>query len=72
MVEKPTSGDEEQRRAQTRAARKQSGLPPETDDGASQDGGAGAHERDGERDGERADRRDGSDTGAQSTPEQDR
>jgi hypothetical protein len=34
MVEKPTSGDEEQRRAQTRAARRQSGLPPEIDDGA--------------------------------------
>ena len=29
MVEKPISGDEEQRRAQTRAAREQSGLPPE-------------------------------------------
>jgi hypothetical protein len=29
MVEKPISGDEEQRRAQTRAARFQSGLPPE-------------------------------------------
>lgn len=29
MVEKPTSGDEEQRREQTRAARAQSGLPPE-------------------------------------------
>jgi hypothetical protein len=28
-MEKPTSGDEEQRRAQTRAAREQSGLPPE-------------------------------------------
>ena len=31
MVEKPISGDEEQRRAQTRAARFQSGLPPEDD-----------------------------------------
>jgi hypothetical protein len=29
MVEKPVSGDEEQRREQTRAAREQSGLPPE-------------------------------------------
>lgn len=29
MVEKPISGDEEQRRAQTRASREQSGLPPE-------------------------------------------
>ena len=29
MVGKPISGDEEQRRAQTRAARFQSGLPPE-------------------------------------------
>jgi hypothetical protein len=37
MVEKPTSGDEEQRRAQTRAAREQSGLPPESDDGGTQD-----------------------------------
>ena len=32
MVEKPISGDEEQRRAQTRAAREQSGLPPEETD----------------------------------------
>lgn len=32
MVEKPISGDEEQRRAQTRAAREQSGLPPEPDE----------------------------------------
>jgi hypothetical protein len=37
MVEKPTSGDEEQRRAQTRAARRQSGLPPESDDGGTPD-----------------------------------
>ena len=29
MIEKPTSGDEEQRRHQTRVAREQSGLPPE-------------------------------------------
>lgn len=29
MIDKPTSGDSEQRRAQTRAAREQSGLPPE-------------------------------------------
>lgn len=34
MVEKPISGDEEQRRAQTRAARFQSGLPPEEGDDA--------------------------------------
>jgi hypothetical protein len=32
MVEKPISGDEEQRRAQTRAAREQSGLPPEPEE----------------------------------------
>jgi hypothetical protein len=29
MVEKPDTGDERQRREQTRAARRQSGLPPE-------------------------------------------
>lgn len=29
MIEKPTSGDEEQRRHQTRVAREQSGLPPD-------------------------------------------
>jgi hypothetical protein len=68
MVEKPTSGDEEQRRAQTRAARKQSGLPPETDGGASQDGSTNAHTRDDTRDG----MRDDSDTGAESTPERAR
>jgi hypothetical protein len=35
MVEKPISGDAEQRRAQTRAARFQSGLPPEEGDDGS-------------------------------------
>jgi hypothetical protein len=32
MVEKPPTADDEQRRAQTRAAREQSGLPPEQPD----------------------------------------
>jgi hypothetical protein len=69
MVEKPTSGDEEQRRAQTRAARRQSGLPPEIDDSGTQDaagdnplpsggsppadGGSGDRDKDAESPGDR-------------------
>jgi hypothetical protein len=65
MVEKPTSGDEEQRRAQTRAARKQSGLPPEPDDMAAEDVGDSGHDDAGG--GARSD-----DTGADPASQQDR
>jgi hypothetical protein len=66
MVEKPTSGDEEQRRAQTRAARKQSGLPPEPDDGGAQDAPGDSGHQDAGDDGGT------DDTGANPASQQDR